>query len=72
MEIVSNDFSTLGNDQLLFIDGGIDWNGIGLGISMTAGGYIGSRVGSIFGPVGGICGGIGGAVVGGIIYSYWD
>ena len=69
-------FLELNNEQMLDIDGGIDWNSIGMGTSMTAGWYlrvkIGSSIGLITGPGGTVAGALIGGAIGGIIYSLWD
>lgn len=63
-------------EELELIDGGIDWNSIGMGTSMTAGGFLGAKIGGSIGttagPVGTVAGTIIGGIAGGVIYSLWD
>ena len=59
-------------NELENIDGGIDWNGIGLGASMTSGGILGAKIGAVGGGLGMAIGTIVGGVAGGIVYSIAD
>ncbi|SHI08317.1 lactococcin A1 precursor [Clostridium grantii] len=68
----SGAFCELGCDELEGVNGGVDWNGVGLGVSMTAGGIIGAKIGALGGVPGVAAGTIIGAAVGGILYSLWD
>lgn len=76
LELNNGVFNELTVSELNMIDGGIDWNSIGMGASMTAGGLIGAKVGAAVGttggPVGTVVGTIVGGIAGGIIYSLWD
>lgn len=73
-------FNDLTYDELIMVDGGIDWNLVGGTLATSGGAYIGSKiggsVGSAGGPVGavvgGLVGGVAGGVAGAIIYSLWD
>lgn len=70
-------FQELPYEQLIEVDGGVDWYSIGMGLSMTAGGIIGGVIGSSVGPagtVGGVKAGTAagtliGSAIGGILYS---
>lgn len=74
-------FEPISDQELLFIDGGVSWNDVGLYIAGAAGGaigaYAGARVGAAFGTacapgVGTVIGTIVGGAAGVIIYSLWD
>lgn len=72
-------FNALEENEMLEIDGGIDWNGVGGVLSSAAGAYIGAfvakgaKAGSfIGGAAGAVVGGLVGGVAGYVIYSWWD
>lgn len=72
--ILNNGFCELSADEMEFVDGGVDWYSIGMGLSMTAGGFIGGALaGAILGGTAGLIGAVGYGVVkgnlsGGTIY----
>lgn len=83
MELALNTgaFEALDYSELLAVDGGVDWNNVGITVSGVAGGYIGAKAGAAIGVkigtacapgVGTVVGGIVGAALGVIIYSLWD
>ncbi len=81
MELNMGAFESLDNNDMLLVEGGIDWNDVGLGIAGTAGTTIGSysgakigaTIGTVWAPgVGTVVGGIVGGAIGVIIYSLWD
>lgn len=69
-------FTELSTDELILVDGGIDWNGVGQVIATSSGAYIGAKVGATFGtaagPIGTFVGGVAGGVIGHLIYTAWD
>lgn len=72
-------FNALEDNEMMEIDGGIDWNGVGGVLSSAAGAYIGSsdakgaKAGSFIGGAAGtVVGGLVGGVAGYVIYSWWD
>lgn len=73
MEIVlNNGFCEMSQNEMLCVDGGIDWDSIGMAICTGAGAYIGGQIGTLFGPVGTVVGVIGGGAAGAAIYTLWD
>ncbi|MCR4567521.1 MAG: hypothetical protein K5769_05690 [Pseudobutyrivibrio sp.] len=71
--VLSNDFSQLSASDEMLVEGGVDWDGVGMTVSGGAGMYIGAKVGAeIGGAVGGVAGGLAGAAIGAIIYSAFD
>ncbi len=78
MELVLNNrFCEMTQNEVMEIDGGVDWYSIGMGVFMTAGGFIGGAIGSCVGSagtiggvkVGTVAGTIIGSAIGGVIYS---
>ena len=71
-------FQNLEWNELEAIDGGIDWNTVGLAV--TGGAWLaiathackGAKIGAIAGPTGVLVGGFVGIAVGAIIYTLWD
>lgn len=63
-------------DELVCVDGGIDWNLVGGTLATSGGAYIGAKIGGAVGtaggPVGTVVGGLIGGVAGAVIYSLWD
>ena len=74
--VLNNDFCAMSQDELLVVDGGIDWDLVGGTIATGGGAYIGAKIGGTVGtaggPVGTVVGGLIGGAVGAIIYSFWD
>ena len=71
--VLSNDFSQLSAMDEMLVEGGVDWDAVGLTVASGAGAYIGAQVGvavgtTIAGPVGTIAG----AAVGAVIYTLLD
>lgn len=73
-------FVEMTNEEMLSLNGGVDWNFVGQTITTAStgaiGAYVGGKwgatVGSVGGPAGAVIGGIVGAAAGAIIYSIWD
>lgn len=69
-------FNELTCDELVNVDGGVDWNLVGGTLATSGGAYIGSKIGGAVGtaggPVGTVVGGLIGGVAGAVIYSLWD
>lgn len=77
MELKVNGFSELDMNEAIEIDGGVDWNAVGMSITTTAGATIGSKIGATAGTaiapgVGTVVGGIVGGAVGTILYTLFD
>lgn len=73
MELKMNGFSILDMNEAMEIDGGVDWNAVGMGVTASAGGKIGFAVGTAIAPgVGSAVGALVGAAVGTIVYSLFD
>lgn len=78
--ILNNNFSSINENELNLLNGGIDWDSVGSGIATTGGGYLGSKIGAKVGasigttggPVGTVVGALIGGAAGAIIYSFWD
>lgn len=64
--VLNNGFCEMTQNEVMEIDGGVDWYSIGMGVSMTAGGFIGGAIGSCVGPAART---IIGSAIGGVIYS---
>lgn len=64
-------------DELQEVNGGVDWNSIGMSLAAGGGGAIGAKIGASAGflgggPVGSAAGGIIGGAVGTAVYTLWD
>ena len=73
MELKMKGFSELDMNEAMEIDGGVDWNAVGMGVTISASGKIGSAVGTAIAPgVGTVVGALVGGAVGTILYSLFD
>lgn len=77
MEIVlNNGFYEMMYDEVMIVEGGINWDLVGETIATGGGAYIGAKIGASVGtaggPVGTVVGGLIGGAAGAIIYSLWD
>ena len=77
MELKMNGFSEIDMNEAMEIDGGVNWDGVGMGVTISAGsaigGKIGTAVGTVIAPgVGTVVGVIVGGAVGTILYSLFD
>ena len=77
MEIVlNNGFYEMMYDEVMIVEGGINWDLVGGTIATGGGAYIGAKIGASVGtaggPVGTVVGGLIGGAAGAIIYSLWD
>ena len=78
MELVlSNGFTELRANEMVSVDGGINWDMVGGTLATGAGAALGAKIGAGIGTaacpgLGSAVGGIIGGVAGAIIYTLWD
>jgi outer membrane lipoprotein SlyB len=75
-DFMTKGFVELSANEMLIVDGGIDWNFVGGTLAVCGGSAIGAKIGGSIGWLGGPAGSMIGTVVGGVagavIYSLWD